>query len=303
MPQTIYASFPTAGLCEQAAGALLDYGVRKEDVSVVAPYESWQNNVAAPLRPGAATETAYSGTSHDWRARVQCGRLRRRCVAETGDRLAGAVTGAVGASNAAAGFEQAADERSVSDAGYRGGETRIESGAVLRSPTDSGYTDTDRISPSSDVAYVNDQNRVTAAHDDADRSPDIDGSAKQGISVTTPGDAGAGAAKGAGWGLGLGALAAIASLAIPGFGLVLGGGALATAIAGAVGTTVAGAAAGGVVGYLKDQGVPDEVAANYDQAIQSGGAMLAVIVPSNDVDSVAAEQVLRKYGATNINSY
>ena len=36
MPQTIYASFADPANAEKAAGALLDYGVRKEDLSVVA---------------------------------------------------------------------------------------------------------------------------------------------------------------------------------------------------------------------------------------------------------------------------
>src|SRR6185369_2999416 len=59
--------------------------------------------------------------------------------------------------------------------------------------------------------------------------------AKSGISTTTPGDAASGASKGAGIGLGVGIAAALASIFIPGFGLVAGGGALATAIAGGAG--------------------------------------------------------------------
>src|SRR5205807_3633374 len=122
--------------------------------------------------------------------------------------------------------------------------------------------------------------------------------AKQGISTTTPGDAGAGAAKGAGIGLGVGALVALASMIVPGFGLVMGGGALATAIAGAAGATAAGAVAGGVHGYLKDQGVPEDVAAIYDEAYHGGGALIAVTVPSGDIDEMKAREILAKYGAT-----
>ncbi len=44
---------------------------------------------------------------------------------------------------------------------------------------------------------------------------------------------------------------------MPGVGLVVGGGALALAIGGALGTTAAGAVAGGMAGYLKDQGVSE----------------------------------------------
>jgi hypothetical protein len=127
--------------------------------------------------------------------------------------------------------------------------------------------------------------------------------AKQGLSTTTPGDAAAGAAKGAGIGLGVGVAAALAAILIPGVGLVVGGGALATALAGAAGATAAGAVAGGVHGYLKDQGVPDEVAVNYKHAYETGGAILAVHVPSNNVDQATVEDLLAKYHASNVNTY
>jgi hypothetical protein len=137
--------------------------------------------------------------------------------------------------------------------------------------------------------------------DDHDRNPVA--SAAHGISTTTGADAASGAAKGAGIGLGLGAAAAIASMFIPGVGLVTGGGALASALAGLAASTAGGAAAGGATGYLKDQGVPEAAAMDYDKAIRSGGAMVAVTVPSNDVDRATAESVLAKYNAGNVNSY
>jgi hypothetical protein len=128
-------------------------------------------------------------------------------------------------------------------------------------------------------------------------------SAKSGISTTTPADAASGAAKGAGLGLGVGVLAGLASLAIPGFGLVLGGGALATALAGAAGATAAGAVAGGVTGFLKDQGMPEHATEPYHETFERGGAVLAVHTPSNDVGTATVESVLDKYGATNINAF
>ena len=126
---------------------------------------------------------------------------------------------------------------------------------------------------------------------------------KHGLSTTTPEDAKAGAAKGAGIGLGLGIAVAIASLIVPGFGLVVGGGALATAIAGAAGATAAGAVAGGVTGYLRDQGVPDEVAKDYHQAYENGSAMLSVHVPSGKLSELEISNLLSKYQATNVNTY
>src|SRR5439155_5300214 len=127
--------------------------------------------------------------------------------------------------------------------------------------------------------------------------------AKHGISTTTPGDAGAGAIKGAEIGLALGVLATIASLILPGVGFVAGGGALATAIGGLVGTTAAGAIAGGAYGFLKDQGVPEQAAAEYHHAVQGGGAVIAIQIPSGNLDRAAAEQLIAKYGGSNVNSY
>jgi len=124
-----------------------------------------------------------------------------------------------------------------------------------------------------------------------------------GITTTTAGDAEKGAAKGAGLGLGIGALAAVASLFVPGVGLVTGGGALAMAIGGAAGATAAGAIAGGVEGYLKDQGVPDEAIGRYAEAFNNGDTLVAVTLPSNDVSSIEADEVLRKYNGKHISAY
>ena len=139
------------------------------------------------------------------------------------------------------------------------------------------------------------------AADSAEIDEELD--AKTGLTTTTPGDAAAGAVKGAAFGLGAGALAAAASVILPGFGPVLGGGALATAIAGAAGATAAGAVAGGVYGFLKDQGVPEDHAMKYEEAYQAGGAVLSVTLPSNDVDRMEAERILAKYGASNVGAY
>lgn len=129
---------------------------------------------------------------------------------------------------------------------------------------------------------------------------DIRDHADSGITTTTSQDATAGAAKGAGVGLGLGALAAIASLAIPGFGLVVGGGALAIALGGVVGATAAGAVAGGTLGFLKDQGIPDTTISSYSKVIGEGGAIMSVTTPTNGVNEYTVEALLVKYGAGDI---
>ena|SRR5450755_1680505 len=122
-----------------------------------------------------------------------------------------------------------------------------------------------------------------------------DNAAKEGVTVTTGADAATGAVKGAGVGLAVGALAGLASLLIPGVGIVIGAGALATAAAAAAGTAAAGALAGGITGYLVDQGVPAEAAKTYQETVKNGGALLAVRTPSKDVSEADVLTILAKY--------
>lgn len=143
---------------------------------------------------------------------------------------------------------------------------------------------------------------VVAQADEKGHVHDPD-TAKGGVSTTTGRDAAAGAVKGAGIGAGVGAAALLASLFIPGLGLVTGAGALATAIAAAVGTTAAGAAAGALTGYLKDQGVPPEMATRYSDTIGKGGAIIALTLPSGKIDGITAQEILAKYQAQDMNTY
>jgi hypothetical protein len=141
------------------------------------------------------------------------------------------------------------------------------------------------------------------ADDDDDHDEDPVATAKHGISTTTGADAASGAITGAGVGLGVGAVAAIASMFIPGVGLITGGGALAAALAGAAATTAAGGVVGGVTGYLKDQGVPDTHAAQYHETIEGGGAVIAVHTPSGDASHAEIQEVLAKYGGHGFGRY
>jgi hypothetical protein len=126
--------------------------------------------------------------------------------------------------------------------------------------------------------------------------------ARSGVSLTTTADAGAGAIKGAGLGLLFGALGTVISLTIPGFGIVVGGGALATALAATGGSMAAGAAAGAVVGLLVDQGVPRDIAMQYRDTVSRGGAVLAVRI-DDDMDAGLVEGALDKYGGQACGSY
>lgn len=139
-------------------------------------------------------------------------------------------------------------------------------------------------------------------HADGRHLEDLERKVEGGVTTTTGKDAAKGAAQGAGAGLVLGALAGLASLVIPGYGIVIGGGALATAIGAAVGTAAGGAAAGGVTGYLKDLGVDEEAAADFDRTIAGDGVIIVFHVPNGGVKENELLKLLEKYQAVRVHS-
>jgi len=283
-------------MAEKAAGALLDHVVRAEDLSIVGSHDGTVSETSTSAY-GATTTRPISDGDNDLKnagdAGVGYAASAGDKIAEAGDRTMGAVSGMVGDRSAQANWDAAADRKDANAASYAAaGNAQMNDAVdanVIGSPTYSASTEAERDLPRDS--------------DTVDSSGDTEGQAKHGISTTTGADAGAGAIKGAGWGLGVGALAALASVFIPGFGLVLGGGALAAALSGVAATTAAGAASGAVTGYLKDQGVDHEIATTYENTISSGGAILAVSLPSGNCDREEALQVLSKYGASNVNAY
>jgi hypothetical protein len=132
----------------------------------------------------------------------------------------------------------------------------------------------------------------------ADTPENVDTVGKEGITPTTPQDAAAGAAVGTSVGLVAGLLAAAAALTVPGVGIVLAGGALASAIGAAVATTAAGAAVGGVAGYLRDMGMPEHAVGNYADRIHEGDYLVAVTIDTAQHDDV--DRILRKYNAAGV---
>jgi len=92
-------------------------------------------------------------------------------------------------------------------------------------------------------------------------------------------DAGTGAAVGGFAGF----VGGILALAIPGIGPILAAGPLAAGIMGGA----IGAAAGGLIGSLKEHGVPENDAAHLAEAIRSGRVMIAVHVPSDHAHKAA----------------
>lgn len=122
--------------------------------------------------------------------------------------------------------------------------------------------------------------------------------AKAGVTTTTKEDALKGSEKGAGIGLAAGTIAALVAVFVPGIGLVLGGGALAIAIGGALGSTAAGAVAGGLTGYLRDQGMPEDRVGIYHETLEQGGAILIVSPMDETINHAEIEVILRKYDGT-----
>src|SRR5205085_1717329 len=53
----------------------------------------------------------------------------------------------------------------------------------------------------------------------------------------------------------------------------------------------------------EDMGVDDQIATEYGDAIEEGGAILAVSVPSGQVEEAEVSAILSKYAATNVNRY
>lgn len=132
----------------------------------------------------------------------------------------------------------------------------------------------------------------------ADNSDNVAAVGKEGITTTTAQDAGAGASVGAGVGLIGGILLAAAALTIPGVGIVLGGGALAAAVGAAAATTAAGAVAGGVTGYLRDMGMPEQAAAHIADRLNEGDYLVTIDVEPSQYDDL--KLLLTKYNAVGI---
>lgn len=324
MSRTIYATFDDVTLAERAVGALLDQGAAADDISLV------RRDAAATPPPVATDASSESSVGSSTEPPITPGLEADRVGGSAGTgsssgvasgATAGAVSGGMGngmtiypagvespitgpantgfASFGSTGIPDYADKDQ--DPARLSGEAHERPKHNLNDPamaTGSGMGD-DHNTDTTGSTFAN-----AAREDDGETSmADPETSAKQGISTTTPADAGAGAIKGTGVGLGVGALAALASMFIPGVGLVVGGGALAAALGAMAATAGAGAAAGAVYGYLKDQGMDEPVAKAYDRVVSEGGVLMGVSVPSGNLNEGEVRLILEKYGAAGINAF
>ncbi|WP_118169180.1 histidine kinase [Nostoc sphaeroides] len=104
----------------------------------------------------------------------------------------------------------------------------------------------------------------------------------------------AGAATGGVLGGLTGLLVGLGTLAIPGIGPVIAGGAAATAIASTLAGGAIGAAAGGIVGGLVGLGIPEDRARVYSDRFQKGDYL--VIIDGTEAEIREAEAILRRRG-------
>lgn len=116
--------------------------------------------------------------------------------------------------------------------------------------------------------------------------------------------AGVGAVSGGVLGGTLGLLVGIGALAIPGIGPVLAVGPLAAALgsagAGALVGAGVGAASGGILGALIGAGIPEDDAHVYAESVRRGGTLVSVT--TDDQSSTLVSNILRRYGAADINA-
>lgn len=93
----------------------------------------------------------------------------------------------------------------------------------------------------------------------------------------------------------------LTSLIVPGLGLVIGDGNLATSVIGAgVATERGGNPAADMKDYLTDQDVPNDLAWMLAKDFEEGGAVLAVAAPPGGADFDVIQGILENVGARNV---
>lgn len=103
-----------------------------------------------------------------------------------------------------------------------------------------------------------------------------------------------------------GLLIGVGTISIPGIGVLLIGGPIASALGltGVAASTVSGATtgilAGGLIGALINLGVPERESRVYERGIREGGILVAV--PTRTGRESEAREILEEYGAENVRS-
>ena len=121
------------------------------------------------------------------------------------------------------------------------------------------------------------------------------------FNTTRPGDAGLGTGEVLGEDMTVVEEDELRSMIVPGVGLVLGGGALATNLIGVgIATERGGSPAESMSQYLIDEGVALDQARGLSEDFEGRGAILSISVPPGTVDGEAVMRVLESTGARNV---
>ncbi len=280
MAQTLYATFSNPSNAQSAAAEMLQMGIGKDEISLFykkdgGVAESGQSVDLMDTRP----TTPMQGTEFNHGPDPLGNGLRQLSVSRIERGVDADIHHPAAERDPNAGMQEPAEPR---------GSYLDMSESNEPEPFSRGFN-----------AVSDDSPPNVKVDPDADAYRDTDTRIKPGATI---GDVGQGAAHGAGIGLGVGALAAVATMLIPGLGLVIGGGTLAAAMAALVTGAGAGALAGGLAGFLTQQGVPQDEAARYAQIHEKGGAILAVSIFREDMREMV-DQVLRKHGAVEVESH
>jgi hypothetical protein len=122
------------------------------------------------------------------------------------------------------------------------------------------------------------------AHDDRDDMGDLEVTTTDVDASPMANGAGIGGVVGGGAGL----LTGLGLMAIPGVGPLVAAGWLATTAAGAAAGAVAGAATGGIVSALTDNGIDEDEAHTYAEAVRRGSILISVRTTEADEPRITA---------------
>lgn len=153
-----------------------------------------------------------------------------------------------------------------------------------------------------DSGFVMD--RVSVVAKDADRADQL-GGADMSNKVGNKADEGATAGAVTGGALGglTGLLVGLGTLAIPGIGPIMLGGAAATALATTLSGGAIGAAAGGLIGALVGLGIPEERAKVYNDRVSRGDYLVMVDGTDDEIhraEAILSHRGIQEWGVYNI---
>jgi hypothetical protein len=263
-----YASFREASKAQQVALALLTEGVQPDDISVVA-HESTASQMGVGtigLQTDEATEPLEDATAFVGRA-------------DDPDQ------------------DSVIPEARDSNSYIYQQESQVGAGIATSTPDDnaSRYDEMDDIETAESEMIYAPSDRPHSRHEANDLQLTLETGFPTGVPVIDdfaqqrlPGEA---------------AIAhGLDTITLPGFGVVMGGGPLATAALDmAKGENASGTEP--LEGFLTEEGVPPRAAREIIEQVRQGGAVLAVALVPGEIDPTHVEELATRNGATEFGTY